>query len=70
MIILLIALSLTGTEEPPPRPYAQVQAAASIIRGHMSSSKSWNPASQPAQREILKVEEDGRRILIRVTEFE
>ncbi len=70
MFSLLVALALSGTAAPPPKPAATVRARASIVRGHESSARTWNPGSNPGQREIVKKEKDGRQVLIRATEFE
>ena len=70
MSSLLLALALAGPVQPPPRPDSTVRATASIVRGHESSSRTWNPASHPSQREIVKDEKDGRRVVIRLTEYE
>lgn len=70
MIILLAALSANVSGKPTSQVDRKVQVSATIIRGHEISSKTWKPSSQPAQREIIKQEKDGRTILIRLTEFE
>ena len=70
MIILLAALTTIGSADPTPRLAHKVRASARIIRGREISSRSWNPVSQPAQREIIKKERDGQRLVIRLTEFE
>jgi len=70
MIILLAALTTIGNAEPTPKLAHKVRASARIVRGREISSKTWNPMSQPAQREIIKQEKDGRRLVIRLTEFE
>lgn len=74
MIILLAALTTVGNAIPAPRVTRDVQARVTIIRGREISAKTWSKAwkssSQPAQREIIRIEKDGRPTLIRLTEFE
>ena len=70
MIILFAALATIGNAEPAPKIAHEVQARAKIVSGREISSKTWKPSSQPAQREIIRTEKDGRPTLIRLTEFE
>lgn len=70
MIILLAALTAIDNGEPTPKVEPSARASARIVRGREISSRSWNPDSQLSQREIIRKEKDGQRILIRLTEFE
>ena len=70
MIILLAALTTIGDADPTPRLAHKARASVTIVRGREISSRSWNPVSQPFQREIIKVEKDGQHLVIRLTEFE
>lgn len=69
MIILLAALATIGNPDTP-EVRRDAQAKATIVLGTEISSRTWKPGSQPAQREIVRTEKDGRTTLIRVTEFQ
>lgn len=70
MIVLLVALTAIANPAPTHKVSENIRVSATIIRGSEVSSQTWKPALQPAQREIIKKEKDGRTILIRLTEFE
>lgn len=70
MIILFAAFNLIAADVSTPVPTRGAQASVAIVRGSEMSSKTWKPATQSAQREIVRIEKDGRRVLIRLTEFE
>lgn len=70
MNILLIALPLMTDIASIPAPTQDAQASVTIVRGGEVSSRNWDPAIRPSQREIIRIEKDGRRVLIRLTEFE
>lgn len=70
MIILLAALATIGNAEPTPKLAHKARASITIVRGREISSRTWKPILQPAQREIIIKEKDGRPSLIRLTEFE
>lgn len=70
MIILIAALATIGNSVPTPKLAHVARASVTIVRGREISSRTWKPSSQPAQREIIRTEKDGRPILIRLTEFE
>ena len=70
MIILLAALTATSNPASTSKAAEALRARATIVRGGEVSSKNWNPGLHPTQRELIKKEQDGRTILIRLTEFE
>ena len=70
MIILIAALTMIGDAQPTAKLAHKARVSVTIARGHEISSRTWSPASQPAQREIIKKEKDGRTVRIRLTEFE
>lgn len=70
MIILLLAWTAIANPAPAHKASETLRATATIVRGGEISSRSWQPGSKPAQRELIKKEQDGRTILIRLTEFE
>ena len=72
-MIILIALLTTVPNAPPPAKIesrARARASVTILRGHAISARTWDPATQQAQREIIKKEVDGRHVRLRLTEFE
>ncbi|MES2902946.1 MAG: hypothetical protein V4696_02055 [Pseudomonadota bacterium] len=70
MIILLAALATIGNPDVTPTVRRDAQAKVTIVRGTEISPRTWKPGVQPAQREIVRTEKDGRTTLIRVTEFQ
>jgi len=70
MIILILALAAAVIAEPNPKLVHSVRVNAKIVHGQEISSRNWKPDSRPNQREIVKIEKDGRAILLRLTEFE
>ena len=70
MIILIAALTATTNPAPAPEAAEALRARATIVRGGEISATNWNPGLHPTQRELIKKEQDGRTILIRLTEFE
>lgn len=76
MFILLIAMAvdLNAASDRSAVRHVQVmqslQARGRIISGQEISARRWKPRLHLNQREILKVEKDGRTVLLRVTEFE
>ena len=70
MTILLAVLALAGQLVPRPKALDEVRVSATIVRGGEASAKSWDPMRQPAQREVVRIDKDGRKSVIRITEFE
>lgn len=70
MVLVLAILSAVAASPPPVRVEERARASVTIVRPHRASSESWNPAGRPNQREIDKQEPDGRRVRLRLTEFE
>ncbi len=70
MILLLAALSSIASPPAGPNVPARGEARVTITHGQVISQGSWTPASPGARRETVIIEKDGRRVLIRLTEFE
>ncbi len=76
MVLLLIALAATINSASDRSVVRNVQVSGSaqikgrVILGHAASALHWKPRSQANQREVLKIEKDGRVVLLRLTEFE
>jgi hypothetical protein len=71
-MFLLFAILSSASSSPPPSPKVERRAGAAvqIVRGRAVSAESWRPAANSAQRETVHVEPDGRRTLLRLTEFQ
>lgn len=70
MVILFAMLTAIGAASPPAKISSRARAGGAIVSGRKVSSETWVPKSNPAQREIIKVEKDGQTNLIRLTELE
>lgn len=70
-MIFLIALLTTVPNVPPPaRVESHARARGTIVRGYDISARTWDPATQQTQRELIKKEPDGSQVRLRLTEFE
>lgn len=70
MLLLLAALSAAADSPPPAKVEQQARASVTILRPHLASSKTWDPAARQDQREITRKEADGSEVRLRLTEFE
>ena len=71
MFYLLAILADVSSAAPrPPKVERRASAAVRIVSGRAVSADSWRPAANSAQREIVHVEADGSRTLLRLTEFQ
>ncbi len=69
MILLMALLATSGTGYPAAKATRNAQARGTILLGSEISAKTWKPRSNPTQREVIHIEKDGRRTLLRLTEF-
>lgn len=68
---IFLALLLSAASSPPPvRAEARAEARIRILNPHKASPQTWDPAAKRNQREIVRAEKDGSRLLLRLTEFE
>lgn len=67
--LLVIFLPLAGSP-PAERVAATAEARIVVLRPHRAGPESWEPASNPRQREIVLEEKEGATIRVRLTEFE
>lgn len=70
MILLLIAMSGIDTPASKAAPSRRVEVSVRVLQGHEISRRTWTPHSTTSQRECIKTEKDGRKVLLRLTEFE
>lgn len=70
MVLLLLALSAADPGPAPVKVEERARASVTILRSHQASPQTWNPASRPDQREILKKEHGGDEVRLRLTEFQ
>lgn len=67
---LFAFLLSAGTSSSPDRVAALGHARIRILLSHKASSENWDPVARPNQREIVRIERDGNRVRLRLTEFE
>jgi len=68
--LLAFVVGASSAAPQPPKVERRASAAVRIVSGRAVSADSWRPAANSAQREIIHVEADGTRTLLRLTEFE
>jgi len=66
--LFAILVGASSAAPPPPKVERRASAAVRIVSGRAVSANSWRPAANSAQREIIHVEVDGSRTLLRLTE--
>lgn len=70
MIILYALLGAIAANESKTTRTPDARAVVVIVQGSEISPRTWKPATRPSQREITIKEKDGRRVLVRLSEFE
>lgn len=70
MVLLLAMVSAAAASPPPVKAVRQARVSIVILRPHRASADTWNPASTPNQREVVRSEPGGRETRIRLTEYE
>ncbi|HET9398778.1 MAG TPA: hypothetical protein VFO45_08175 [Sphingomicrobium sp.] len=71
MHFLLAAIWAAASASPPPtRVVQQARATIVVLQPYQASVRTWDPVSSPNQREVLKIEPDGKVVRLRLTEFE
>ena len=70
MALLLALLLFAGDRRPPDKVDARAHAKITILRPYNASPESWDPGARPNQREIVRTDEDGSAVRLRLTEFE
>jgi hypothetical protein len=68
-MLLLIAASVQSFA-PPVRAAAQAKASVRIEQPATASRKAWDHSAKGSRREIVVRDEQGRRILVRVIEYQ
>lgn len=69
-MVALLALLLSAAGSPPERAELRARATVTIVRPHLASPKSWDPAANRHQKEVIEKDEGGRVVRLRLTEFE
>lgn len=69
-MVLLLVLSAAAASPVPVAVEQRARVSINILQPHRASPSTWNPATRPNQREIVKKEPDGRQVRLRLTEFE
>lgn len=71
MLLLLFGPN-ASLPPPPPRPQAEVQARATvrIERPATASSEQWAHVPRGARKEVIRRDERGNLVLIRIVDFE
>lgn len=70
MFLMIALLASSPIVSPRPNAVSRGRATVVIIRGQTISARSWDPANNAAQRQIVRKETDGRLTVLRITEFE
>ena len=70
MFFLLAAASAAAASPPTAKVELRARASVTIVRPHLASPRTWDPATRSDQREMVKTEADGRAVRLRLTEFQ
>ena len=66
-VLILLALAQPAVDA---KPQAQARATVGILNGASSSKTAWDAAQRERRRQIQRLDDKGRRIVIRVVEYE
>lgn len=69
MLLLLATLAAATVDQAPVKVEQRPRASVTILRPHIASPRSWNPAVRPDQRETIRRDGKGEERL-RLTEFQ
>ena len=67
-MLLLIALAASASPPPPPVRVQEARATARIERSQRVTQETWTSAAEDQRREIIRRDEKGRLILLRLIE--
>ena len=65
--LILLALAQPATVA---KPQAQARATVRILQGAASNKTAWNEAKRERRRQIQRLDDKGKPIVIRVVEYE
>lgn len=69
-LLFAIALDVAAIHDPPARAQPQAMVIIRVERPAIASEKEWAQTSIASRREIVRRDERGQLMLLRITEFE